>query len=200
MIPKRSVLAITMGDPAGVGPEIIVKAAARPELRQWAHPVVVGDAATLRDAIDITKVPLRVRCVTDVGAPLDDEATLDVVDLRNIDIRSIGRSHVSREAGQAAHDYLQIATKLACEGRVGAVVTAPLNKESLALAGWVGVGHTELLADFCGIPRDAVAMMLASDRLRVVHVSTHVSMRQAVALADTERIVRITRLGAIASR
>src|SRR5436190_23530354 len=89
---------------------------------------------------------------------------------------------------------------MALEGKVGAIVTAPLNKEALSEAGWVGVGHTELLARFAGVPDKQVAMMLASNRLRVVHVSTHVSLRRAIELVTPERIVTTARLAADSAR
>jgi 4-hydroxythreonine-4-phosphate dehydrogenase len=91
--------------------------------------------------------------------------------------------------GRAAYEYLERATQLALDGQVGGIVTAPLNKEALSEAGWVGVGHTELLARFAGVPEKSVAMMLASNRLRVVHVSTHVSLRKAIEMVTPERIV-----------
>lgn len=194
----KPLLAITMGDPAGIGPEIITKALGRPEVISRARVVVVGDAGVLRAAAAITGVPGNWP-VLRVAEALGDQ-DVSVLDLDNIEIEAVGRSHVSAEAGKAAFEYLQAAAQLALNGRAHAVVTAPLNKEALATAGWVAVGHTELLADFCGIARDRVAMMLASDRLRVVHVSTHVSLRRAIDLATTDRITFRARLGAEAAR
>src|SRR5262249_58013246 len=108
--------------------------------------------------------------------------TMDVLALANIVIEQLGRARVCSEVGRAAYEYLERATQLALGGQVGAIVAAPLNKEALSEAGWVGVGHTELLAQFAGVPDKNVAMMLASNRLRVVHVSTHVSLRRAIEL------------------
>ncbi len=195
---ERACLAITIGDPAGIGPEIVVKALARHELVEWARPVVVGDIAVLRAAAEITGSDLVLRSVSTIQEPSEDPAVVDVIDLANVDINAVGRARLSAAAGRAAHDYLETAVKLALRGQVAGIVTAPLNKEALAMAGASGIGHTELLASFCDVPRDAVAMMLASSRLRVVHVSTHVSLRRAVELVRTDRVVRIARLGGTA--
>jgi 4-hydroxythreonine-4-phosphate dehydrogenase len=107
---------------------------------------------------------------------------------------------VCPEVGRAAYEYLEKATTLALSDDVGAIVTAPLNKEALSEAGWVGVGHTELLARFAGVPEKSVAMMLASNRLRVVHVSTHVSLRRAIELVTPERITTACRLAGETAR
>jgi 4-hydroxythreonine-4-phosphate dehydrogenase len=187
MSDSRPVLAITMGDPGGIGPEIIAKALEHPEVRERCRPLVIGEARAMADALR----------VTGSRQTIDD---LDLVDLANIDIERHGRGRVSAEVGRAAYEYLEHATRLALDGKVGAIVTAPLNKEALSEAGWVGVGHTELLARFAGVPDKSVAMMLASNRLRVVHVSTHVSLRRAIELVTPERIVTTARLAGETAR
>ncbi len=194
------VLAITMGDPAGIGPEIVAKALARRAVYEQSRPVVVGELRAMRAAVRITGLPLEVRAVDGPNGGGEAPGTIDLIDLANIDVERVGRSRVSAAAGRAAYEYLERATRLALEGAAGAVVTAPLNKEALSAAGWVGVGHTELLARFAGVPDEQVAMMLASPRLRVVHVSTHVSLRRAIDLVVTERIVTAARLAGDAAR
>jgi len=191
---QRPPIAITMGDPAGIGPEIVAKALRHPELQEFPRPVIVGEASILQRAAEISGIELKLRTVTSVGEPSSDPAVTDVVDVPRNQFGSIDRSRVSVQAGRAAHGYLETAASLALDHRVAGIVTAPLNKEALAAAGWIGVGHTELLASFCSVSPDAVAMMLASDRLRVVHLSTHVSLKRAVELVETGRIVRIGRL------
>ncbi len=199
MSSERACLAVTIGDPAGIGPEIVVKALARAEIVELARPVVIGDLGVLREAAEITGADVKLRPVSAEEMPDEDPAVIDVVDLANCDIRAVGRSHISAAGGRAAHDYLEVAAKLALGGRVAGIVTAPLNKAALALAGWSGVGHTELLAGFCDISPGAVAMMLASDRLRIVHLSTHVSLRRAIEMVETSRIARMARLGGAAT-
>jgi 4-hydroxythreonine-4-phosphate dehydrogenase len=199
MKPVQPRLAITIGDPAGIGPEIVVKALAQRTLAEFAIPVVVGDLAVLDEAMTIAGARLSLRR-RELGDSFDDDrSAIDVIDLRNVELAGLRRAEVSAAAGRAAREYLEVATQLALSGSVVGVVTAPLNKEALAMAGWPGVGHTELLAGFCGVARSAVAMMLASDRLRVVHVSTHVPLSRAVQLVETDRIVRTTKLAAAAT-
>ena len=198
MSPPR--LAITMGDPGGIGPEIIAKALAHRDVFEQCQPLVVGERRTMEAAVSITGVPLEVRTVAGPDQAGTQPGVVDLVDLANIDIDRVGRARATAEVGRAAYDYVERATRLALDGQVGAVVTAPLNKEALSEAGWVGIGHTELLARFAGVPDKSVAMMLASERLRVVHVSTHVSLRRAIELVTPERIVTAARLAGQAAR
>jgi 4-phospho-D-threonate 3-dehydrogenase / 4-phospho-D-erythronate 3-dehydrogenase len=197
---SKPILAITMGDPGGVGPEIIAKALAHADVYDRSRPLVVGERRAMEAAVRITGGPLEVRTVDRVEAAGEHPGTIDLIDLANIDIERAGRARVTPEVGRAAYEYLERATALALDGQVGAIVTAPLNKEALSEAGWVGVGHTELLARFAGVPDKSVAMMLASNRLRVVHVSTHVSLRRAIDMVTPERIVTAARLAGDAAR
>ncbi len=191
---NKPILAITMGDPGGIGPEIIAKALAHPEVYDQSRPLVIGERRALEAAIRITGRPLEVRCIEQPSEAGEHQGIVDLIDLNNIDIERIGRARVCPEVGRAAYDYLERATQLALKDEVGAIVTAPLNKEALSEAGWVGVGHTELLAQFAGVPDKSVAMMLASKSLRVVHVSTHVSLRRAIEMVTSERIVTAAHL------
>jgi 4-phospho-D-threonate 3-dehydrogenase / 4-phospho-D-erythronate 3-dehydrogenase len=196
----KPVLAITMGDPGGIGPEIIAKALAHIEVYERSRPLVIGERRAIEAAVRITGAPLAVRSVDDPSDAGEHPGCIDLIDLHNIDIEQLGRARVCAEVGRAAYEYLERATALALEGSVGAIVTAPLNKEALSEAGWVGVGHTELLARFAGVPEKSVAMMLASNRLRVVHVSTHVSLRRAIELVTADRIVTAARLAGETAR
>jgi 4-hydroxythreonine-4-phosphate dehydrogenase len=184
-----------MGDPAGVGPEVIAKALDSPEVWDVCRPVVVGDARWMEEATRIVRSDQPVRplqTLTEVGSG----ASLDVLDLANVDVVSLARGQVSPEAGQAAQEYIQRAVGLALEGDVAAVVTAPINKESLHAAGAPYAGHTEMLAALCGTQE--VAMMLVAEKLRVSHVSTHVSLREAVERVTIERITRVVGLTYVA--
>lgn len=197
---NKPILAITMGDPGGVGPEIIAKALAHADVYDQSRPLVIGERRALEAAIRITGRALEVRCIEQPAEAGEHQGTIDLIDLNNIDIERIGRSKVSAEVGRAAYEYVERATQLALRDEVGAIVTAPLNKEALSEAGWVGVGHTELLARFAGVPDKSVAMMLASKSLRVVHVSTHVSLRRAIEMVTPERIVTAARLAGETAR
>ena len=189
---ERPVLAITMGDPAGTGPEIVTKALAESQVRASCRPLVVGDAAVMREALAITKMPGQVKAVADVSEATFDPALLEVLDLQNVDLGRLARGRVSAMAGKAAYDYVKRATELALAGTVGGIVTSAINKEALNAAGYRYDGHTGLLAELCGT-RD-VTMMLVARGLRVAHVSTHLSLREALERVRPPRILRVLQL------
>jgi 4-hydroxythreonine-4-phosphate dehydrogenase len=185
-------VAITMGDAAGTGPEIITKSLALPELRAVCRPVVIGDAAAMTRALRFTGVSLNVREIKDVAEATSAPGEIDVLDLANLDLATLKLGHVDPQAGHAAYEYIKLATELALAGRVSAVVTSSINKESLNAAGHHFDGHTGLLAHLCDRP-DAT-MMLVADKLRVSHVSTHVPLRVAIDRVKPDRILTVLRL------
>lgn len=189
-MPNKPVLAITMGDPAGVGPEVIVKALEHDAVWQACRPVVIGDARWMTDAARIVGTKRTVRAVTSVfeaGA----RDSIDVLDLANVPTDFV-RGKVSAAGGRAAYEYIERAVQLALNHQANAIVTAPLNKEALHAAGKMFAGHTEILAELCGVK--GTVMMLTCPRLRVSHVSTHVSLREALARVTTERVMRVIQL------
>ncbi|MFQ5828824.1 MAG: 4-hydroxythreonine-4-phosphate dehydrogenase PdxA [Candidatus Methylomirabilia bacterium] len=188
---NRPLLAITMGDPAGVGPEVIVKCLAHPEVWAFCRPLVVGDARWMAEAARIVSADRPVRAVHAVADAGTGES-LDLLDLANVDAARLARGCVSAEGGRAAYEYVQEAVRLALQGSAAAVVTAPINKEALHAAGYRYAGHTELLADLCGVT--GTVMMLVTDRLRVSHVSTHVALREAPERVTVERVLHVVRL------
>jgi 4-hydroxythreonine-4-phosphate dehydrogenase len=185
-------VAITMGDAAGTGPEIITKSLALPELRAVCRPVVIGDAAAMTRALRFTGVSLKIRAIKDVAEATSAPGEIDVLDLANLDLATLKLGHVDPQAGHAAYEYIKLATELALAGRVSAVVTSSINKESLNAAGHHFDGHTGLLAHLCDRP-DAT-MMLVADKLRVSHVSTHVPLRVAIDRVKPDRILTVLRL------
>jgi len=162
------VIAITIGDPAGIGLEVTVKALADPEVARLARWIVVGDARVLPDIPQLL----------DVGA------------LAGYDGFAVGK--LDARCGAAAVEYVRIATQLCLDGKAEAMVTAPLNKEAVTLNGMAFSGHTEYIAELCGATESR--MLLASERLATIHVSTHVPLRRACDL-DTARILRTIELG-----
>src|SRR5438034_4685295 len=131
-----------MGDPAGVGPEIIVRAAAEPEVQRTSRPVVIGAASTLTEAAALVGSPLRLHGVTRVADCRWPPGTLEVLDLANVDMATLPRARVSAAAGRAAYAYIETAVDLAKTGAIHGIVTAPINKEALAAAGMTHSGHT----------------------------------------------------------
>jgi len=189
---RKPLLGITMGDPTGAGPEIIVKALSSDEIRGLYRAVVIGDAAVMRAAVEIVKIPAEVRIIKNVSEAQSTEGSIDVIDLGNVNIEELIRGKVAAMGGAAAYAYVELATKLALTREIDAIATAPLNKEALNKAGYAYSGHTEILAHLCGA-RDVV-MMLAAGNLRIAHVTTHVSLRQACDLVTKDRILRVLEL------
>jgi 4-hydroxythreonine-4-phosphate dehydrogenase len=181
-----------MGDPAGVGPEIIARAAAAPAVRRDSRPVVIGAAATMQAALELIGSPLALHAVARVDDCRWAEGTLEVLDLANVDMRALARATVSGAAGKAAYQYIERAVDLAQTAEIHGIVTAPINKEALAAAGMQHSGHTEILARLSGT-RDFAMLLLGHD-LRVIHVTTHVALRQVPDLITKERVLKTLRL------
>jgi len=194
----RPLLAITMGDPAGAGPEIVVKSLALPEIHEICRGLVIGDAAAMQAATDIVGIPMRINAVEGPAGMQDDPKVLNVLDQKTVDLDRLVRGRVDPEAGKAAYLAIEKGTLLTIAGETDAIVTAPLNKDALNQAGYHFPGHTQILAHLCGAS-DAV-MMLTADALRIVHVSTHVSLREACDRVTKERVLEVMQLGAEAAR
>ena len=188
----KPLLAITMGDAAGSGPEIITKSLADPEVRVVSRPVVVGDATIMQAALEITGVPGEVKSIEKISAASFQDDIIEVIDLHNIQLDKLTRGRVDPVAGKAAYEYIKLATEMTLAGESDAIVTSAINKEALNKAGYHYDGHTQLLAELCGGPE--VAMMLVSGKLRVSHVSTHVSLLRAIERVRPERILTVLRL------
>jgi 4-hydroxythreonine-4-phosphate dehydrogenase len=181
-------LGITLGDPAGIGPEVIVRALARRDVRAACRPLVIGDRGSLEAAAARVGERLALRIVeertleTDVprGAARPGVALLPV---STLSARACRPGRPSIEGGRASYRYIETATRLAQRGAIDAIVTAPINKAAVTRAGFPISGHTELLRELTGARE--VRMMLAGDKLRVVLVTMH------VALADVSRALNV---------
>ncbi len=192
MSPSRPVLGITMGDPAGAGPEIIVQALALPEVQAACRPLVIGDAGVIARAARIMNSSLQVSPVHSVAEARFQPETIDVLDLHDVDLEGLPWGKVNAMAGRAAYEAVAKSMELALAGEIDAIVTSALNKEALHLAGYDFPGHTEILATLSGV--DSVTMMLVAGNFRVTHVSTHVSLRRAIELVKQQRILDVIRL------
>jgi 4-hydroxythreonine-4-phosphate dehydrogenase len=162
-----------MGDPAGIGSEVIVKS--YPTLVETANVVVIGDASVLEDAVDRFAPTLTVRRIDSPSEAAADPGTLPVIDLDNVSAHEYGE--LSEENGAASLEYVERAIELAQAGEIDAISTAPINKQATRMAGSEYAGHTGMLADYTGT--DDYSMMLIEDDLTVTHVSTHVPLREA---------------------
>ena len=196
MAPERlPLLAITMGDAAGIGAEIIVKALAEHQdtLEQFGRAVVVGDLGALERAARICHREPAFRFVDPpFPPPSSNKAMISVHQVGELDLLSVPFGRLSADAGGAAVAYLERAIDLAKSGAVDGIVTAPLNKEAIHLAGVEFPGHTEILAERTGC--DLYSLTLVSPELTVVHLSTHLPLREAISLVTKERVSRFIRL------
>jgi len=188
----RPILGVTMGDPAGVGPEIIARACAEPAAAEASRAVVIGAAGAMREALALVGSPLTLHAVARVADCRWAPGTLEVLNLGNVDMATLPRAEVSAPAGRAAYAYIAKAVALAQAGEIHGIVTAPINKEALAAAGVPHAGHTEILAALSGT-RD-FAMLLMGKELRVIHVTTHVPLRRVPDLVTRERVLRTLHL------
>ena len=189
---KRPVIAITIGDPAGIGAEIIVKALSKEEIYRKSKPVVIGSSCVINDALKFVPLHLKLNVIKDTKKIKGEFGTIDLLDLDNIEFDEFDYGKVSVKAGKASLDYIYKGIDLAINGLVDAVVTGPIHKEAIKAAGSPYAGHTEIFASRTKTKN--YAMMLADKNLRVIHVSTHVSLRQACDLVKKERVLTVIRL------
>lgn len=194
---SKPLLAITMGDGTGAGPEIIVKSLEDRSFYDRARLFVIGDAKIMQRAAKIVGSGKTIRTVHSPEGAGEAPDFIDVLDLDNLPA-GLPFAVVDGRAGKAAYEYVEKAVGLAMTGKIDGIVTAPLNKEALNLGGYHFAGHTEILAKLSGTAD--YAMMLVSGPLRVIHVTTHVSMRQACDLIRRERISRVIELAVNACR
>ena len=189
---KLPILAITMGDPAGIGPEIVAKSFMEDRVYEQCRPIVTGDASIMERAVKLLNLPLKVNAVSSVSDAKFERDTMDVYDLKCCNSDTLKFGEVQAEAGNAAFLAITTAIDLAMKNEVDGTVTAPLNKAALNLAGHHFDGHTEIYAHFTGTKK--YAMLLADANMRVIHVSTHVSLREACDRCKKERIIEVTEL------
>ncbi|MEG1632631.1 MAG: 4-hydroxythreonine-4-phosphate dehydrogenase PdxA [Oscillospiraceae bacterium] len=188
-----------MGDPASIGPEISVMALSDPKLRELCRPLIVGDACVMEDAIGVVcPGALTVNRIRSVAEARFSPDAIDVLDMGLVDLAKLQYGKVSAMAGEAAFSYVVKVIELAMAGEVDATVTNALNKSAINLAGHHYSGHTEIYAHYTGT--ENYTMMLAHEALRVVHVSTHVSLRQACDLVKKERVLAVIRIADAACR
>ncbi|HLI50682.1 MAG TPA: 4-hydroxythreonine-4-phosphate dehydrogenase PdxA [Thermomicrobiaceae bacterium] len=184
----KPLLAITMGDPAGIGPEIVLKALRHSEVYERCRPLVIGDRRILdRAAAWIGPTSLDIESVAKPGAADYRPGTVTLLDLANAGPAACPVGQVSAAAGKAAVDYVERACDLALAGAVDGIATAPLNKAAMHLAGVSYPGHTELLAARTGASN--VRMLLVGPNLRVIHVSTHVALTEAIRRVTIESVL-----------
>ena len=183
----KPLIAIPMGDPAGVGPEIVVKALINQDVKERARCVVVGDKNVLENAIYITKSNLNINLINEPAEGDFNNGVLNLIDLKNIDMEKFEFGKISGMCGKAAFEYIKKSVELANSNKVDAVATTPINKESLKAGGINFIGHTEIFGELTNTP-DPLTMFEVRG-LRVFFLTRHVSLRNACDMVTEDRIV-----------
>jgi 4-hydroxythreonine-4-phosphate dehydrogenase len=189
---QKPAIAITMGDPCGIGPEVVVKAMADPRVYATCRPLVVGNVYAMEQAVSLTGLPVKINEVEDTATSGQEPGVIDVVDIHNLNPEDITIGEISPTCGKAAMEWVTKAGELAMAGVVDALATAPLNKEAASLAGYKSIGHMELLQELS--KSKLVATMLMAKNLRVVHLSTHRSLSLACELVKKDRVLDYLKL------
>jgi len=184
-------IGVTMGDPAGIGPEVVLKAVAEPEVLAACVPVIVGDARHLAHTARTLDLTCGYEIIRRGEAFPEDPGGPVIYHLDNI-TGNVAPGVESGAAGRAAAEYIEAAVELCGLGSVDAIATAPINKRALFLGGYSFPGHTEFLAHLTGSPESAMAFVASN--LRIVLISTHVPLAEAIRMVEKERIARVTRL------
>jgi len=184
---KLPIIGITMGDAAGVGPEVVMKALAHREVFDSCRPLVIGDVKQLARAGKLLNLKSDIQSIQKPQDGKFKSGTLECIEVGSLPV-DIPYGKVSAAAGEAAYLYIERSVKLALEGAIGAICTAPINKEALNAAGHHFPGHTEILAALTGTPE--VSLMLFSPKLRVIHVTAHMGLLDAIERIDAELVGR----------
>lgn len=188
----KPIIGISMGDAAGIGPEIIIKTLELDSLYKRCFPVVVGDAAVMQQEVKNLKTTIKINAIQEVSEASFKHGIIDVIDLKHVDLTVLKPGEVSAMAGKAAFEAVKKNIDLALANQIDATVTAPINKESIHKAGHKFSGHTEIYAHYTNTSK--YAMLLADENFRVIHASTHVSLRQACDLCKKDRVLEVISL------
>ncbi len=185
----RPIIGITMGDPVGIGPEIVCRALSDSEIFKVARPVVLGDVQVMEAARKTTRSTHLLSAINTPATGTFRHGCIDIISASGLDSNALDWGRPSAETGRAMIDYITTAVDMATEGRISAVVTGPINKAAMKLAGSPFHGHTELLAKRTGT--DRFAMMMAGNRLRIVLVTIHMAVEAVPAALTVDKIESI---------
>lgn len=183
----KPLVAVTLGDPAGIGPEIVVRTVADKILFEEARCIVIGDARAIEKAISVAGVDLRINCVNEPEEGDYSEGVLNLIDFGNVDMNSFEYGKVNAMCGRAAYEYIEKGIQLTMEGKADAISTAPINKEAIRAAGVDFIGHTEIFAALTNT-NDPLTMF-ETNGMRIFFLTRHVSIRNMVDMITKERII-----------
>ncbi|WHY02631.1 4-hydroxythreonine-4-phosphate dehydrogenase PdxA [Neobacillus sp. DY30] len=187
----KPIIGITMGDAAGIGPEIIVKSLMDKDIYDQCQPVVIGDAKILERVKPIVNADVQINVINTVSEAKNEFGIIDVIDLDLLPV-DLPFGQVSGDAGNAAYQYIAKAVALAKEKEINAICTAPLNKEAMHKGGHLYPGHTEILAKLTDT--EDFSMMLTAPNLKVIHLTTHVGLIKAIEMINPERTYKVIKL------
>ena len=188
----KPIVGITMGDPASIGPEIAIKALLDKEIYNICRPLLVGDAGVFEHIVKKLNLNVTINAIANVSDACFEFGRPDIFDLKNVDIAKLEFGQISAMCGDASFTAVKKVIELAMAGEIDATVTGPINKKSINEASHHFAGHTEIYAHYTNTRK--YAMLLVEDNMKVIHVSTHVSLRQACDLVKKERILEVTEL------
>src|SRR4030066_275324 len=189
---KRPVIGITMGDPAGIGTAIIVKAILEFEINKICRPVVIGDAEVIKKILKTCRLRAEIKVIEKIASAPAGSGKIEIVDLHNIDVKGLKYGVPGKACGSAAVSYIKMAAGLALAKKIDAITTAPINKEIINAAGFQYPGHTELLAELAGT-KD-FGLMMVGGGLRVILVTTHMALKDVFRHIKKDKVLRTIRL------
>ena len=189
---RKPVVAVTMGDPCGIGPEVVAKALSSPEVYETCRPLIIGNGWCMERALELVGSDVKLHHATTPLEPNGAAGKVELLDPGNLNAEDVTIGQISPTCGKAAMEWVSTAGELAMDGQVDAIATAPVNKEAASLGGYSAIGHTELFQELAGSP--TVATMLMSGNLRVVHLTTHRSLRRALDYVTKDRILSFLQL------
>lgn len=183
---SKAIIAVPMGDPAGIGPEITVKSFTNKEVFEAANSVVIGDKKVIEKAIEITNTDISINVIDEVSQADFSNNVINLIDLDNVDMSTFEYGQVQAQCGKAAFEYIEYAIKLAMDKKVDALATTPINKESLKAAEVPYIGHTEMLEELTN-SHDPLTMFQVRS-LRIFFLTRHLSIKQAIDQMTKERV------------
>ncbi|MEW5975939.1 MAG: 4-hydroxythreonine-4-phosphate dehydrogenase PdxA [Acidobacteriota bacterium] len=184
---RKPRIGITLGDVAGIGPEVSVKVLASPHVEQQCLPIFIGERSVLEHYVGRVLPGRPVQVIDDPETASEDATGLYLVDLKNLAFADVRLGEIQKECGKAALDFIRAGVELCLAKKLDAMVTAPIHKEAAQLGGLSAPGHTEFLAELCGVQE--VRMLLVVNHLRAMHITTHLSLKAALACVKKERIL-----------
>ncbi|MBI5099049.1 MAG: 4-hydroxythreonine-4-phosphate dehydrogenase PdxA [Nitrospirae bacterium] len=183
-------IAITMGEPGGIGPEVIVKALSRAGISNYCTPVVIGNTEVMRDAVSLTGLPLKIKPISSLSQSKPARGSIELLDIKYHS--PFEKGVPSKNTGRAVVSYIRKAVSLALKNEVSAIVTAPISKESLKLSGYKWPGHTELLAELT--KTKDFAMMFVSDKLKIILCTIHIPLKDVPKKINEKVVLKTIRL------